>query len=209
MENAIIYELIGYVASVLVAISLMMSNIVRLRVVNLIGAATFSLYGMLIGSVPVAAMNGFIVLINIYYLAQIFGNREYFKILEVDTGSAYLEELLNFYQDQIKTFQPGFKGRWKGADLNIFILRDMVPAGVLIGHMGKAGCLSVNLDFVTPNYRDFKIGHYLFKENTEFFREKGIERVKSSSGSKKHNEYLAEMGFEKSEGEENEYMLHL
>ena len=42
METYVIYEIIGYVASVLVAVSLMMSKIVQLRIVNLIGAATFS-----------------------------------------------------------------------------------------------------------------------------------------------------------------------
>jgi|ERR1051325_4597590 hypothetical protein len=52
-----IYELIGYVASVLVAISLTMTSILRLRIINLTGSACFTLYGLLIGAYPVAIVN--------------------------------------------------------------------------------------------------------------------------------------------------------
>jgi hypothetical protein len=70
METPLLFDVIGYVASVLVAVSLMMSNIVRLRVLNLLGALTFVTYGALIEAWPVAFMNTFIVGINIWYLVQ-------------------------------------------------------------------------------------------------------------------------------------------
>ncbi len=60
-----VYEIIGYIASALVAISLMMSSILKLRVINLIGAAFFTVYGLLIGAYPVAVVNFIIVLIDI------------------------------------------------------------------------------------------------------------------------------------------------
>lgn len=196
-----IYELIGYTASLLVAISLMMSNIIQLRIVNLIGSATFSLYGILIGSVPVAAINGFIVLINIYYLTQIYSTVEYFKMLKVTSDSEYLETFLNFYHDQINVFQPGFSASLRDDDLNIFVLRDMIPAGLLMGNLKKNGKLVVKLDFVVPQYRDFKIGTFLFEENKSFFSEKGIKEIVASPGNQKHNEYLEEMGFRLEEDE--------
>ena len=55
-----ILQIIGYTGSVLVAVSLMMSNIVRLRWINLFGAGTFAIYGLLINAYPVFALNGFI-----------------------------------------------------------------------------------------------------------------------------------------------------
>ncbi len=209
METTVIYEIIGYVASVLVAVSLMMSKIVQLRVVNLIGAATFSLYGFLIGSIPVAGMNGFIVLINIYYLVQIFGSSEYFKILNVNTGSEYLNEFLSFYSEQIKEFQPDFGESPVESDLNIFVLRDMVPAGVLIGNLNQNGVLDVKLDFVVPSYRDFKIGSFLFEQNKDYFKDNGIHEVVTKPGNSKHNRYLEEMGFQLDQKEGELYKLSL
>ena len=61
-------HIIGYIASALVAVSLMMSSILKLRVINLVGASLFTVYGLLIGAYPVAVMNLFIVLIDLYYL---------------------------------------------------------------------------------------------------------------------------------------------
>jgi len=72
MDNATIWEWVGYLASVVVAISLMMSNIKKLRWWNLIGAALFVAYGVAIGAYPVALVNFFIVLIDIYYLVKLY-----------------------------------------------------------------------------------------------------------------------------------------
>jgi len=209
METTLIYEIIGYVASVLVAVSLMMSKIVQLRIVNMIGAAIFSLYGVLIGSVPVAGMNAFIVLVNIYYLTQIYSSVEYFKLLRVPADSEYLKAFLNFYRDQISQFQPGYEPGFRDDDLNVFVLRDMVPAGLLVGSLDKEGTLSVELDFVTPKYRDFKIGRFLFEENPGFFREKRVKKIVAKSGSEKHNQYLEAMGFIRKSGSDEEYQLQL
>jgi hypothetical protein len=72
MDILMNFELLGYMASVFVAISLMMRSLVKLRVINLIGAVLFTVYGLVIAAYPVAVVNGFIVLVNIYYLQQTF-----------------------------------------------------------------------------------------------------------------------------------------
>ena len=72
METINFYELLGYSASVLVALSLSMRSLLKLRLINLSGAMLFTIYGLVIGALPVAALNLFIVLANIYYLYQMF-----------------------------------------------------------------------------------------------------------------------------------------
>ncbi len=195
MDTYLIYEIIGYVASVLIAVSLMMTNIVRLRVINLIGAATFSLYGVLIGSVPVAAMNGFIVLINIYYLFQMARSKEYFKIQPVSPHSKYLDRFLRFYKDDIQKYMPDSDPVPEEGDICLFILRDMVPAGLIIGKKDEQNRLIIKLDFVIPNYRDLKIGYYLYVENKQVFADEGITEVRGQASNTKHAKYLQKMGF--------------
>lgn len=207
METNLVYELIGYAASLLVAISLMMSAIVKLRIVNLIGAFTFSIYGMLIGSIPVAAMNGFIVLINIYYLVQIYRDEEYFQLLEEDEKSNYTQEFLRFYRNHIKTYQPSYSFDTP-RNFSLFVLRDMVPAGLVQGNIDENGVLKIDLDFVIPNYRDFKIGRYLFTEKLDFFRSRNIRAIRTSAGNKDHNDYLEKTGFKRiNPGEPYPYVL--
>ena len=80
MEISMTYEIIGYFASVLVAASLMMRSVLKLRVINLLGAAVFTLYGLMIGAYPVAAMNLFIVFIDLYYLREFIPSKGYFSL---------------------------------------------------------------------------------------------------------------------------------
>ncbi|MBP3193766.1 hypothetical protein [Natronogracilivirga saccharolytica] len=198
MDTYLVYEIIGYVASVLIAVSLMMSAIIRLRIINMIGAATFCLYGILIGAIPVAAMNGFIVLINIYYLSKMLGDKEYFRLLRVSPESEYLKSFLSFYQDEIKKFQPDFDMKPGAEDICIFVLRDMVPGGLVIGSPDNSGILNIKLDFVIPNYRDFKISKYLFNERCDFLKEQGLTKLVARAVSKDHRAYLEKAGFRKS-----------
>jgi len=72
MDTVMSFEMLGYLASVFVAVSLTMRSLTKLRVINLIGSLLFTAYGLIISAYPVAVVNAFIVLVNIYYLQQSF-----------------------------------------------------------------------------------------------------------------------------------------
>jgi GNAT superfamily N-acetyltransferase len=195
MDGKMWLELLGYVASVLVAVSLMMSRIMRLRLINLVGSLAFTVYGVLIGAYPVAAVNGFIVLINLWYLAKMLRAKEFFRILPIEPDSEYLRHFLATYADDVRRFLPSFAHAPERGELTLFVLRDLVPAGLFIGERRGDGTLWVRLDYVIPAYRDFKIGRYLYGERADFFRERGIHTIASPAGSPGHVQYLRRMGF--------------
>lgn len=64
-------EWIGYAASVVIALSLLMTDIVKLRVINAIGCLIFVVYGWLVGAYPVVISNGIIFIIDIYQLFKL------------------------------------------------------------------------------------------------------------------------------------------
>ncbi|MCL1146433.1 YgjV family protein [Shewanella sp. 10N.261.52.F9] len=75
MEAVNTIEIIGYAASVMVAISLMMKDIIWLRCLNFTGCSLFVIYGASIEAWPVAGMNAFVACINIYHLLKLYRNR--------------------------------------------------------------------------------------------------------------------------------------
>ena len=192
------YELIGYVASVLVAISLMMSKIISLRIVNAIGAATFCVYGILINSVPVASMNAFVVLINFYYLWKLYGSTEDFKLIQLNSGDDYIAYFLEFYADEIEMHQENGIQEIKSSNFIFLTLRNMVPAGILAGNLELDGTLQLKIDFVTPDYRDFKIGKFIYTNNLAFLKSKNIKTIQAKAADKEQENYFKKMGFEKS-----------
>ena len=194
MDAQFWYEMVGYAGSLLVAISLMMKSLLKLRIINLIGALFFTVYGLLIHAYPVAFMNGLIVCIDLYYLIQMLRQKDYFTLLEVSHDSAYLQQFIEFHKLEISVFFPNFEYLPKEEQLTFFILRNMVPAGLFIvepqNEMG-----SILLDFVIPGYRDFQVGRFVFDENAAFFTQHGIRRFISAPGNTAHTSYLMRMGF--------------
>ena len=71
-----IVEMIGYAASIMVAISLSMKNIVALRVLNFIGCSLFITYGVYVGALPVVVANSYIACINIYFLYKTYQEKK-------------------------------------------------------------------------------------------------------------------------------------
>lgn len=196
MNTHVVLELFGYVASALIVLSVMMSSILRLRLINLIGAAMFAAYGFMIGAYPVAALNGFIVMVNGYYLLRMVRAREYFRLLKLKPESDYLGYFLEFYRKDIKRILPDFEYCPVENQVTLFVLRDCSPVGVFIAERKPDGVLRVALDFVIPNYRDLKIGRFLFVEQAGFFRELGVREIVIAPRTKQFGEYLVRVGFE-------------
>lgn len=208
MTTSFALELLGYLASALIAASLLMRSIVRLRIINLTGAATFSLYGFLIGAYPVGLLNLLTASINVIQLIRLRRRREIFRILEVSAASSqYLRYFLEFEKGDIARFVPEFRFDPEATSLALFVLRDLVPAGLFLGDV-RDGALQVHLDYAVAQYRDLKIGNYLFVDRADFFRGHGVRSILSPAGTKEHSLYLERMGFEP-DNDGQQYRLRL
>lgn len=189
-------ELIGYLASILVAVSLMMSAIVKLRIINLLGAVCFVIYGIIISAYPIVAVNGFITIVDLYYLMNIWTSKEYFGVLEVNKDSDYLNYFLKFHANDIKKYIPSFSFQINDNSLALFILRNSVPAGLVYAEYKGNNQLFIKLDYAIPGYRDFKTGRYAIDK---LFKEKNIKEIYSEPGNDIHEKYLKRLGFSKTE----------
>jgi hypothetical protein len=193
--NEQILDWIGYIASSIVLISLLMSSIKKLRWINLVGALVFGIYGFLIGSLPTGFMNVGIVVIDIYYLARIYLSGEYFKMLPIDNDSEYLTSFINFYKDEISLVTNLDKLDIDEAEIKLYILRNMTPAGVFICNKHSDDTLEIKLDYAIPQYRDFKLGVFLFEGQKDYFTERGFTKFIVFTEEKSHTKYLNKMGF--------------
>lgn len=188
-------EWLGYLASLIVAVSLLMSSIIKLRWYNLIGSILFAIYGYMINAIPVALINTVIVFINIYYLYKIYSEKEYFKLIEINEESKYTQTFFDFYKNEIHKYFPDFKFTLQGTAVSFYILRNMVAAGVFIATEHDKESLFIDLDFVMPEYRDFKIGKFIFEDNEKYFIEKGYSKLFCYATNKEQKIYLQKMGF--------------
>ena len=190
-------QIIGYIASAIIAFSMTLNSIVKFRWVNLAGALTFSIYGFLIGALPVAFLNGFIVSVDIFYLYRIYAKTELFDTLEIRGNNKYLLKFLKFHDKEIQNFFPGFSYKAEINTISFFVLRNMAVAGIFLAHKEDESILRVGLDYVIPEYRDHKNGKFIFHRLRQSFLDKGFEKVITNANSTKHIRYLKKIGFTK------------
>lgn len=188
-----VVEIMGYCSSVLVLISLTMSSIVKLRIINTIGSAIFVVYALIVGSYPSAFMNLGIIFINLYFLNRLGKQKANFSMLETGLTRAYFRKFMDFYQDDIHKYFPEFDAEKLDGDLDVgyFIHCDMATCGVVLGRVPEEGVLELVLDYSTPEYRDFSVGKYLYDE----LKKMGYRKVIYTGNQKNHLKYVRKMGF--------------
>ncbi|OGS12355.1 MAG: hypothetical protein A2234_07790 [Elusimicrobia bacterium RIFOXYA2_FULL_58_8] len=188
-------ELIGYAASALVAVSLLTSNVLRLRVLNLAGAVVFVVYAAITGAWPVLTVNLFVASIDLWHIIVLNSKKDVFKLMRVETANPLLANFLAYHARGIWQFFPDFDLAKLPDPRCIFILRNLLPVGLFV-YTEQRPDISIHLDYVAEDYRDLKSARYLFNrpQNTETFE--GFSGFTALSGSAKHTSYLRRMGFE-------------
>lgn len=190
-------ELLGYAASVVVAVSLTMNSIARLRALNLVGSASFALYGWLVGAYPVLAVNGFIAVVNVVFLLKMQpGHSEAFELLTIARpDNRYLGRFLEFHDQDIRRFFPHFDLEKLHEPRMVFILRDMAPVGLVICERSDPESLTVALDYVVPSHRDFRCAEYFYRAWDKVVAGEGVSRFLARTEVPAHAKYLRRMGF--------------
>ncbi len=203
-------EWIGYVASILVLISLSLSSILRLRIFNLFGAAVFSFYGFYIGSLPVGIMNLIIVFTNLYYLQKLYFQKDKFEIVESKSNEEYVLKFLNHFKKDIQKYSPDFNLNLNKNQIILMVMRNMNMAGIFVAK-DDGDRLEVELDYVTPQYRDYKNGAFIFSHFRKAIKVKEYKTIIASSQNPLQIKYLKKMGFIKNKSAKSsvQYSLRL
>ena len=205
-----IIQLIGYVGSVLVAVSLSMKNILKLRWINLFGAVFFSIYGFLVEAYPVMLLNAFISFADIYYLLEIYKKHDSFDLVKTSPNDEILLKFIDYHKSDIQKFFPDFSELSDKVELNTyFILRNSQPAGIIIFKQISKLEIKIILDYAAPAYRDYKNAEYFNETAASHLKEIGISKVFAETKNKIHMKYLQKMGYLKDNNNSDLFVLNL
>ena len=195
--NGFLVEAVGYVGSGLVVLSLLQKSILRLRAIGTVASLTFLFYSVAIGAYPIAVVNVVAASIHLYYLRRLVRKKsEVFKLLTLRPDSRYLQYFLDFYKDDIATrYQPDFVHQPEEETLAVFMLRDLVPAGLLVARVHGDSSFEILLDYVIPQYRDFKLANWLYSKESGIFNEAQCKCAWTRVTSPEQEKYFTKVGF--------------
>ncbi len=127
-------------------------------------------------------------------------------MVSVNSEDSVLHEFLKYYKKDIEKLAPGFTFSVPGNGVNYLILRNMDIAGVFIGQKENDNTLFVQLDYVSPEYRDFKLGDFVYEKESNIFRNSNVKQVIGKARTKAYRTYFERMGFEKYKKDKNEIL---
>ncbi|WP_256841283.1 hypothetical protein [Ornithinimicrobium cryptoxanthini] len=186
------FEAFGWLGSILVVVSLTLSNLRRFRTLNLTGSVIATIYNTAIEIWPFAAMNAAIALINIYWLIRLhrerFVSRTY-AALWADVSDDTVQHTLREHAAEIATFYPQFDGSAGDEGRHAFLIATGdVTAGLIVLRRTGPDSAEVELDFVTRAYRDYSPGEFVYRDS-HLMPDLGLVRLvvpRGTSGDDKH-----------------------
>lgn len=189
-------DALGWAGSVLLVYSLLQARVLRFRLLNLAASVVLVLFNALLGIWPMVAMNAVLAAINLWFLAKLWGERhdeQAYDVLEVGQDDAYLHHVLTQHRVDIAKFFPDFDPHAAGGHHAVFLLQHGdETAGVIVARDAGDGIAQVELDYVTPRFRDFTPGQFVYRRST-LFRDRGFHQVRTPPGMVAP--YYARLGF--------------
>ncbi|MEI6285390.1 MAG: hypothetical protein WCP79_02710 [Bacillota bacterium] len=202
-------ELVGILASVLVLVSFLTTQQLRLRMINLVGCATWVTYGLLIGAFSVWFMNLLVGIIQIRFLVQYFSEKYRFWFVNCQKDDGLLNVFIDTNFPDIHVVQPGFlkKEIHEGAKC-FYITRENEIAGAFILNpvAGAVDSYDPILWYMTKKFRDHNIGKDIYEETKLYFEQHSIRHIVAKNDTERYNQYLIQSGYV-FDAENKEYFL--
>ncbi|UZN03604.1 hypothetical protein [Cellulomonas sp. S1-8] len=201
------WEVVGWAGSVLVVVSLMQARVWRFRVMNLVGAVLATAYNAVFEIWAFAAMNGAIAVIDVYWLVRLRRERsdaDVYAVVEVAPDDAYLLHVLAVHGADVARHRtvPAHDvvagdapvGGAAGAEIAFLVVRGDETVGVVLVRDAGDGTGVVALDWVTPRFRDFTPGEFVYR-HSDVFAGRGLRRLVVPSAPPGAVAYLERVGF--------------
>lgn len=200
-------EALGTLAGVIILVSLLMRSISTLRMINLVGAVLFAVYGYIIEAWPVLFLNTGIVVVNVYYLSRLWHAKDFFEFVSFAPDDALALTFLRHQKEDIERFMPFQQTVLNEGDMRFFILRNTQMVGIFVAQKEADHTWRITLDYVIQAYRDGLNGKKMFAYATTTWREQNVAVIHSTASTKAHQNYVTKLGFKPISATEYVYTL--
>ncbi len=191
MTASTLIELFGYLGSTMVVVSMLMSSVVKLRVINTIGSVISGTYALIIGSFPLALMNICLVVINLYNLRKLLVTKQEYDLVTCSGQDAFVHYFVSRYLADIQLYFPGFRQVSGDLDAIYMVFCNGDPAGILLAKNAGDSTLEARIEYTTPTYRDCSIGKFLY----DALPGEGVKTLIVEEAARDHAPYLEKMGY--------------
>lgn len=187
----VLLEAFGYIGTALVLLSMMMTSLSKLRIVNIAGSVVSMTYAAILNTWPVVFLNFGLIIINVIQLVRLYRLKSMLKIVVTETNDENVKHFIEYYNKDICIYFPDFSLEAERGKKTYIVYDGAEAIGILIGEE-RGDELFITLDYVSQKYRDRSVARFLFSK----MKDHGIKSLITTPTSvKKHQKYLVAMGF--------------
>jgi hypothetical protein len=191
-------EVVGWVGSGILVVSLLQTRVMRFRVLNAVASAVLVGYNLVIEVWPMVGLNVVLVAINLWVISGLLRKRHdarAYDVVQIGVREPYLERVIRRHATDIIEFNPNPEVLLARAEHAFLVSSGDQLVGLVLSRAGEdPGEQQVLLDYVLPPYRDFTPGEFVFRPDGPF-TELGATRVVASPAMAASERYLAAVGF--------------
>lgn len=188
-------DALGWAGSALLVFSLLQARVLRFRVLNLVACVILTVFNGLIEVWPMVAMNVVLAAINLWFIRRLLaerGDMAAYEVLAVEAQDTYLRHFLKVHSADIAKHFPDFSGVPEGPGRAAYLVQHgNETVGTVVVRDTGDGVAQVELDYVTPRFRDFSPGEFVYRRSG-LFRERGFHRIVTPG---MVNPYYERLGF--------------
>jgi hypothetical protein len=173
-------DVIGWGGSALLIFSLLQARVFRFRVLNLMASLVLTVFNVALEIWPLVAMNITLSTINVWFIVRLLRDRHNeaaFDVLRVRSDDTYLAHVLRVHGEDIAKFQPDFTGPTPET-ADFLVQKGDETVGVVVLRPVDRDAF-VDLDYVTPRFRDFSPGEFVWRKSG-LLAGLGVDRVVTS-----------------------------
>ncbi|MDF2146283.1 hypothetical protein [Knoellia sp. p5-6-4] len=189
-------QALGWAGSALLVFSILQARVLRFRVLNLLACLILVVFNAILQIWPMVAMNVVLSAINVWFIRRLLSDRtdeRAYEVLEVAADDTYLQHFLRVHATDIARFFPRFGEATPRGDRTAYLVqKGNETVGVVVVRDAGDAVAQVDLDYVTPRFRDFSPGEFVYRRSGLFTR-RGFRRIVTPPGMV--NPYYERLGF--------------
>lgn len=192
-------EVIGWVGSAVLVLSLAQARVLRFRLLNLVASVVLAGYNAALGVWPMVAMNSVIAVLDAYHVVRLLRSRDdeaTYEVVRVGSDDEYLAHVLRAHAADIDEHNPGFAAGREAADGRsaFLVVRETETVGVVLVRDEGEGEGRVELDYVLPRFRDFSVGKFVYRHGGRLTGQ-GLRRLVADTRMPDQDHYFPRVGF--------------
>lgn len=191
-----IFNCIGYVGSLLVIISMMMTSMIKLRFINSTGCVFSIIYSILTLSIPVLILNGALFIINVIQIIRHYIIKRNYEVIHADVDGFTLRHFTHKYEGIIQKENPSFFDNFKKANFARVVFSDDEVVAMIVGKSSKGKELDIYLDFIDKNAKNLKLFTTIIGE----LKNEGYKKIAFAHKCPQYNKYYEKIGAKMEKG---------